>query len=209
MGWSVRIWYMSGHTTKQRAVSRTLCVIGYLLVATGLPAQTQPDRNSEPHEIQLTGQGLLVLDTPKGWQRTEGPGIATFVKKGARLEKADVWIYVSGTPIGPSEEVKSRDEYIESDAVDFRARFKNGTVKIEEPLPLPNAKTSAPVRTFESAESHNSFEQVVYIAEQTRILTFVLSAKTRKAYAASLPVFHEFAQSYNGSIVTSPDPTHP
>jgi hypothetical protein len=76
-------------------------------------------------------------------------------------------------------------------------------------LPLPNAKTSAPVRTFESAESHNSFEQVVYIAKQTRILTFVLSAKTKKAYAGVATVFHEFAQSCNGSIVTSPDPTIP
>jgi hypothetical protein len=197
---------MSGHTTKRRAVSRTLCIIGCLLMATGVPAQNQSHRTSEPHEIQLTGQGLVVLDTPKGWQRSEGPGIATFVKKGARLGKADVWIYVSGSPTGPSEEVKSRDEYIESDVADFRARFKNGTVKIEEPLPLPKSKTSVPVRTFESAESHNAFEQVVYIAEPTRVLTLVLSAKTRKAYTASLPVFHEFAQSYNGSIVASPDP---
>ena len=200
---------MSGHATKRRVVGRTLCITACLFMGTGVPAQTQSDRASEPHEIQLTEQGLLVLDTPRGCQRCEGPGIATFVKKGATLGKADVWIYVSGSPIGPSEEVKSRDEYIESDVADFRARFKNGTVKIEEPLPLPKAKTFVPVRTFESAEAHNAFEQVVYIAEQTRVLTLVLSAKTRKAYTDSLPVFHEFAQSYNGSIVTSPDPVHP
>jgi hypothetical protein len=128
-----------------------------------------------------------------------------FVKKGTEPEKADAWIYVSGVPIGPNQEVKSRDEYLESDVAGFRARFKNGSVRIEEPLMLPNAKTSVPVRTFESGEPRNAFEQVVYIAEQTRVLTLVLSAKTKQAYTSSLPLFHEFAQSYGGSIIESPD----
>ena len=177
-------------------------------MAISAPAQQRSSQTSEPPEIQLTGQGFLILNTPKGWERTDGPGIANFVKKGTDLENADAWIYISGCPIGPKEDLKNRDEYIKSDVAGFRARFKHGTVRIEEPLVLPNAKTSVPVRTFESGESHNAFEQVIYIAEQTRVLTLVLSAKTKEAYAASLPVFHEFAQSYNGSILPSPDATH-
>jgi hypothetical protein len=192
------------------ALSPTFSLITLVfIVVIGASAQQQPAQNSETREIQITNQGFLVIDTPKGWERKEGPGLAFFVKKGTKPENADAWIYLSKCSIGPHEEVKSADEYIQSDVSGFRARFKNGIVRVEEPLALPNAKTSAPVRTFESGESHNAFEQVVYIAEKTRVLTLVLSAKTRKAYAASLPVFHEFAQSYNGSIIMAPDSKNP
>lgn len=184
------------------------CFVAFVFIAVGAVAQ-QSSQKSEPPEIQLTEQGLLVLNTPKGWERQRGPGLLFLTKKGAPLEKADVWIYVSGAPIGPNEEAKSRNEYIESDVVQFHARFKNGIVRVEEPLALPNAKTSVPVRTFESGESHDAYEQVIYIAEPTRVLTLVLSAKTKKAYIASLTVFHAFAQSYNGSIIESPDSPHP
>jgi hypothetical protein len=181
-----------------------LCFVAFVFAASDAVAQ-QSSQKSEPPEIQLIEQGLLVLSTPKGWERQPGPGLLCLTKKGAQLEKADVWIYVSGAPVGPNEEAKSRDEYIESDVAQFHARFKNGTVRVEEPLELPNAKTSVPVRTFESGDSHNAYEQVIYIAESTRVLTLVLSAKTKTAYIASLAAFHEFAKSYNGSIIESPD----
>jgi len=192
-----------------RARVPKLCFVALALVAISAPAQQRSSPTSEPPEIQLTDQGFLILNTPKGWERADGPGMETFVKKGTDLETADVWIYVSGCPIGPKEDLKNRDEYIQSDIAGFHARFKHGTVRIEEPLALPNAKTFVPVRTFESGESHNAFEQVIYIAEQTRVLTLVLSAKTKDAYTTSLPAFHEFAQSYNGSIIPSPGPRHP
>lgn len=199
---------MSSRASRFCAPRPMLCFVAFIFVAIGTVAQ-QSRQKSEPPEIQLTEQGLLVLSTPKGWERQQGPGLLFLVKKGAQREKADVWIYVSGTPIGPNEEAKSRDEFMESDVAQFHARFKNGTVRIEEPLVLSNAKASIPVRTFESGESRNAYEQVIYIAEQTRVLTLVLSAKTKKAYTASLAVFHEFAQSYNGSIIESPDSPHP
>lgn len=103
-----------------------LCLIALTLVAISASAQ-RSSQTSEPPEIQLTHEGFLILNTPKGWERTDGPGMETFVKKGTDLETADVWIYISGCPIGPQEDLKNRDEYIQSDITGFHARFKYGT----------------------------------------------------------------------------------
>jgi hypothetical protein len=155
----------------------------------------------QPPEMLLTEQGFLAINTPKGWIRSEGPGLAYFIRKQDKAEKPPVWIYVSSAPIGPHEEAKNANVYIQSDIMAFRARFKGGTVREEKPLNLPKTNTRTAVYTFRSGEKRNSVEQVVYIEEVNRVLTLVLSARETPAFEQSLSAFRDFVESYGGSIV--------
>ncbi|MGD0546979.1 MAG: hypothetical protein ABR991_04040, partial [Terracidiphilus sp.] len=155
---------------------------------------------SEPRQMIVTTQGLLTIDTPKGWVQSDGPGLAFFLPDGMTAEKADVWIYISSAPVGPNEENKDIDSYIQSDIKSFQRRFKHATVRTEEALLLPAVNGKAAVYTFQSGEAHNAFEQVIYISEIHRVLVLDLSAKNSKAFAKSMAVFHDFAQSYQGNI---------
>lgn len=169
-------------------------------------AQTKPEKSDELPEMQITEGGFLAVDTPKGWERVEGPGLASFVPKDASVADTAVLIYISGVPIGEKESARNRAEYIQSDIAEFKKRFADGIVREEEPLELPKAKTKVPVVHFESNDpKHNPFEQVIYIEEQNRVLTLVLSAKNPDAFDKTLPLFRDFAKSYGGSITLSPD----
>jgi len=164
-------------------------------------AQSPPAESKEPSQMLLTSEGLLAIETPKGWVQTEGPGLAFFVRQGENSKTANVWMYISTAPVGPDEDAKDFHAYIKSDIAGFRERFKNGAVREEAAIDLPRTKTSALVYTFESNEQHNSFEEIVYIPESGRVLLLVLSAKNKDAFAESVPDFRAFAKSYGGSII--------
>jgi len=157
-------------------------------------------RISEPAEMLVTEQGFLAINSPKGWVRTDGPGLAYFVPPQKKKGQSLVWIYISSAPIGPNEEAKDLKSYIDSDKAAFKQRFRNGAVQEEIPLSLPQAKLHAPVLTFRSGEKKNTVEQVVYVGEVTRVLTLVLSAREQAAFDKALPTFRDFAKSYSGSI---------
>lgn len=149
----------------------------------------------------LTSEGLLAIETPKGWVQTEGPGLAFFLRRGENRKIADAWIYINSAPMGPNEDAKDLRAYIQSDIAGFKERFKSGVVREEAAIDLPLAKTAVPVYTFESTEEHNSFEEIIYIPENGRVLLLVLSAKNKDAFAKSLQDFRAFAKSYGGSII--------
>ena len=153
-----------------------------------LIGQKKPE-STEPPEMVVTEQGFLAISIPKGWIRSEGPGLAFFTRKRDKIENAPVWIYISSAPIGPDQEAKDASTYIQSDIADFNQRFRSATVKEEEPLTLPKINGRAAVYTFRSGGKHNTVEQVVYIGEASRVLTLVLSAKETAAFEQSLPVF--------------------
>ena len=182
-----------------------------LALATPRPsnAQEHPANPDKLPEMQITNEGFLAINTPKGWFRTDGPGLVFFLRKGDKKQTANVWIYINSEPIGPSEEAKTFEAYIESDVAGFKDRFKEGSVQKEEPLDLPYAETNVPVITFQSGEEHNSFEEVVYIPERGRVLLLVLSARKKEAFAQARPVFQEFAKSYRGSISPGQSPKKP
>jgi hypothetical protein len=171
-----------------------------LSVTYSCTAQTQSTDSSAPHEMIVTGQGFIAIDTPKGWEQSKGPGLAFFLPKGVDPQKTDVWIYINSAPVGPNEEDKDAQAYIQSDIAGFRQRFKNGTVRKEDTLLLPEVKQQAAVYTFLSGEENNAFEQIIYVADVRRVLIFALSAKNSAALNKSVSVFHEFAKSYRGSI---------
>jgi hypothetical protein len=154
----------------------------------------------------ITEQGFLAIDTPKGWVRADGPGLAYFVPQAEGNRKPSVWIYISSAPVGPNEESKDMKAYIESDVASFKERFKNGVIQEEAPLDLPHAKVRVPVYTFQSGEKRNTVEQVVYIAEINRVLTLVLSAREKPAFEKALPAFRDFVKSYRGSITPTSNP---
>jgi len=160
---------------------------------------------SEPAEMLVTEQGFLAINSPKGWVRTDGPGLAYFVPPQKEKGQSLVWIYISSAPIGPNEEAKDLKSYIDSDKAAFKQRFRNGVVQEEIPLSLPLAKLQAPVLTFRSGEKKNTVEQVVYVGEVTRVLTLVLSAREQAAFDRALPTFRDFAKSYSGSITPAPN----
>ena len=164
-----------------------------------LDGQKKPESIEMP-EMLATEQGILAINTPKGWVQTYDPGLAYFTRKRDKVESAPVWIYISSAPIGPDQEAKNTAAYIQSDIANFKKRFEAATVKEEEQLALPKLKTRAPVYTFRSGEKHNVIEQVVYVGEANRVLTLVLSAKKTSAFEQTLPVFHEFVKSYGGSV---------
>ena len=163
--------------------------------------QDQASKPSKTPEMLISAEGLLAIETPKGWFRTDGPGLAFFLRKGDNKQTTKVWIYINSGPVGPKAEARDMNSYIDSDIAGFKERFAKGSVQKESPLELPIAKMQAPVFTFRSNEAHNPFEQVVYIPESGRVLMLVLSAKTKDALTQALPSFEEFAKSYRGSII--------
>lgn len=178
-----------------------------MLVLPNVPASAQkPSDTSEPPEMLVTEQGFLAINTPKGWVRADGPGLAYFVPKDERNGKPRVWIYISSAPVGPNEEAKDLKAYIESDIAGFKERFKSGLVQEEAPLNLPLAKLQAPVCTFLSGEKRNTVEQVVYVSEINRVLTLVLSAREKTTFEKALPAFRDFVRSYRGSITPTSNP---
>jgi hypothetical protein len=186
-----------------RISRRTSVVASFLLLPLILPlsfAQNPTASSKEPSEMIVTSEGLLAIQTPEGWVRTEGPGLAFFVRQGESLETADVSIYISSAPIGPHEDAKDFQTYIKSDIAGFKERFKGGVVRKEASIKLPHVKSAVPVYTFESAEKRNSFEEVIYIPEADRVLILALSAKNKDAFAKFTQDFRGFAESYGGSI---------
>lgn len=169
-------------------------------------AQNPSPDASAPHQMIVTRQGFIAIDNPKGWVQSDGPGLAFFLPKGVTADKADVWIYISSCPVGPNEEDKNMDSFIQSDIAGFKQRFKNGIIRKEETIALPEVKGEATVYTFQSGEANNAFEQVVYISDVNRVLVLDLSAKNSAAFTKSLPIFRDFTKSYRGSIqMGSPD----
>jgi len=175
-----------------------------LSLATAMRAQQKPD-SSAPPEIIATDDGLLALTTPKGWVRADGPGAAYFVPTDSTQNPPPVCIYISSASIGPKEQAKDIDAYIESDISNFKRQYKNAIVHREQPIPLPQMKLQASVVTFRSGEKNNSFEQVIYLPDTGRVWTLVLSAKEEPAFTNSLDAFHGFAQSYRGTISVPPN----
>jgi hypothetical protein len=50
---------------------------------------------SDLPEMLATQQGFLAISTPKGWVRTDGPGLAYFVPQVQSNGDPSVWIYIS------------------------------------------------------------------------------------------------------------------
>jgi len=177
-----------------------------LLASCSCAAQKSSESSSEPHEMLVTQAGFIAINTPRGWLRSEGQGLAFFLPDGVERKKAGVWIYINCAPVGPHEEDKDMDSYIQSDISGFKQHFKNATVRKEEALFLPEVKQQAVVYTFESGEEDNAFEQVIYIQDAGRVLIFDMTAKNSDALTRTIQIFHEFAKSYRGSIqMGSPD----
>lgn len=186
-------------------IRNTFLVTAFALSGDVSFCEQKKPQSTEPPEMLVTEQGFLAINTPMGWVRSGGPGLAYFIRKSDKTVSPPVWIYISSAPIGPDEEAKDATAYIQSDISDFKERFKAGTVTEEEPLALPKTNSHAPVYTFRSGEKHNAIEQVAYIAEVNRVLTLVLSAKETAAFEQSLLIFREFVKSYGGSIVEAPN----
>ena len=163
-------------------------------------AQQATTDSDKPHEMLMTHAGFIAMDTPEGWEQADGPGLAFFLPKGTAPSKVEAWIYLSGIPVGPKENDKDIASAIQSDIAEFKKRFKNGVIHEEKPLTLPRAKQDARVYAFESGEEHNSFEQVVYIADSGQVLTLTLSARNREAFDRALPALKAFAESYGGTL---------
>jgi hypothetical protein len=171
-------------------------------------AEAASSVEKDVHEMLFTDAGLLAFDTPKGWERGDGPGLASFVPKGSDARTSAAMIYISGEPIGTVQENKTLSSYVQSDISGFKARFQRGDVHQEQPILLPVSKMEIPVYTFKSGEEHNVVEQVAYIQDTAeRVLTVVLSAKTDIAFNKYLPAFQNFVKSFRGSIVLTSD--HP
>jgi hypothetical protein len=170
------------------------------------PTQATSTDDKEAHEMLFTEGGLLAFDTPKDWERSEGPGFACFVPKGSDAATSPATIYISGAPIGSDQKDKTLNDYIQSDISDFKARFQKGDVRQEQAIFLPVSKMEIPVYTFRSGEEQNAVEQVAYIQDNDkRVLTVVLSAKADKAFSKSLPAFQSFVKSFRGSVVFTSD----
>src|SRR5262249_48261525 len=158
----------------------------------------------EPREMRAAEEGLIAIDIPKGWVRSEGPGLAFFLREKDDQRTAPACMYLSSAPIGPDEDAKTFDDFVESDISSFKRRFKSGSVEKDADLELPRAKLKATFYTFLSGETTNAFEEIVYIPEGHRVLILVLSAKTAEALDSTRSDLLSFAQSYSGSIVETP-----
>ena len=171
-----------------------------LLIGLLIPANPITQNNDEPHEMIATEAGLTAMDTPEGWRRADGPGLAFFIREKDTPGDVQVFMYISLTPFGPKEDAKTADAVLASDISGFKKRFKNGSVQKEEDIDLPRAKSRATVYTFVSHETNNAFEQIAYIRELNRVLIICLSARDNDRFQASRTAFRAFVHSYGGSV---------
>jgi len=159
--------------------------------------------------MQLTAQGLLAINTPKGWERAQGPGLLFFLRKNDKQETAPVWIYVNTFDCPSKSKSEHQSDFqacVASDVAGFRDRFKQAKVRLETPVELSAAHVDAVAYTFESGEEHNAFERVVYVPDVNQVLILDLSATNAASFQEALPTFNDFVQSYRGSIQPgSPD----
>ena len=122
------------------------------------------------------------------------------------LRSYDAAIYVGMGFIEPNEvdreslSFSSADSFIHSDITGFKQRYKRAVVKEAAPFPLPLSKVRHVSYIFQSHEQDNAFEEVIYIDEGDRVLALTLSATNAKTFWSLVPVFHKFAQSYQGNI---------
>lgn len=160
---------------------------------------------------QMTIEGHIVIDIPEGWRRTIGPGLLYYVQEKLPriknpLRSYDAAIYVGMGFIEPNEvdrdslSFTSADSFIHSDIVGFKQRYKRAVIKEAAPFPLPLSKVRHVSYIFQSHEQDNAFEEVIYIDEGNRVLALTLSANNAKTFWSLVPVFHKFAQSYQGNI---------
>ncbi len=160
---------------------------------------------------QMTIEGHIVIDVPTGWRRTIGPGLLYYVPEKTPLLKNplrsyDAAIYVGMGFIEPNEtdreslSFSSADSFIHSDITGFKQRYKRAVVKEAAPFPLPLSKVRHVSYIFQSHEQDNAYEEVIYIDEGDRVLALTLSANNAKTFWSLVPVFHKFAQSYQGNI---------
>lgn len=127
--------------------------------------QATSESSSDIHEMLFTEGGLLAFDTPRGWVRSEGRGLASFVPKGSSAKTPAAVIYISGATIGPDQTDKTLSDYVQSDISGFKARFERAIVRQEQPILLPTSQISVPLYTFRSGEKNNAVEQVAYIQD--------------------------------------------
>jgi len=189
-------------------VGSRFCVTCFLFVFMFCLAPCRAQQKSAdaaaPPEILVTDDGFLAITIPTGWVRADGPGVAYLVPA-ATSQNPSVCIYVSAAAVGPREESKDMDAYIQADIANFKRQYKGAVVQQEQPLALPEMKLQAPVVTFRSGEKRNSFERVIYIPDTARVWTLVLSAKDEPSFSASLGALRDFAQSYRGTITVAPN----
>jgi hypothetical protein len=177
-----------------------------VLTTAACAGQSGPTESSKTHEMILAPDAFVAIDTPKGWVRSEGPGLAYFLREGDKPRHADVWIYVDYADTGQHAKDKDMNSFINSDIAAFKRRFKNGTVQREDPLALPRVKSQATVYSFRSGERKNAFEEIAYIGDVRHVWILALSATNRDALTSALPAFRDFVQTYGGSIIMgSPD----
>jgi hypothetical protein len=100
-----------------------------VLTAAACAAQSGPTDRSNPHEMILAPDAFVAIDTPKGWVRSEGPGLAYFLREGDKPRRADVCIYVDYSDIGRHAKDKDMNSFINSDIAAFKHRFKNGAAQ--------------------------------------------------------------------------------
>jgi hypothetical protein len=98
-------------------VSRAGICASALVLMAALPLFSQAPQSvdSKPAEMLMTDQGFIAIDSPKDWMRAAGPGLAYFVPPAKGREQPTVWIYISSAPVGPHEEAKDLQAYIQSD----------------------------------------------------------------------------------------------
>ena len=155
----------------------------------------------------MTNEGLIAIDAPEGWVRSEGPGLAAFLRKSdGDSQSAEVLIYINTSSTDPKQDV---EDFIKQDVEGFRARFKKAAIKEEAPIKLAHVKGQMRVWTFQSGEQFSAFERLAYAGEADRVLILALSAKRKALFEESLPAFEEFVRSYRGSIWFGPDAKKP
>ncbi len=158
-------------------------------------------------QMLATDEGFIAIEPPKGWLRSQGPGLATFLREGDNdWQSAEVRIYINTSSAGSKQSVQ---DFVKEDIAGFRARFKKATVKQEEPIKLTHIKSQVLVWTFQSNEEYSAFERLAYSGEPDRVLILALSANSKALFEQSLPVFVEFVKSYRGTIWFAPEAKKP
>ena len=184
-------------------------LLAAIIVFLAAPAWAQQNTGAKENGDAYLMYGkdhMFAIKGPAGWIVDAATGTklgvhAVMYPEGSSWREAEATMYTSfvhKTPDAPTIE-----KIVADDIAGFKKDSPNVIVADADPLPLGAGKEKVIVKSFR-ADRGNNIEMVAYVDESKVVIMIVLSARTEKAFLATLPLFKELVHSYRfvGDSVT-------
>jgi len=168
----------------------SLCSLSLAIsVCQEVPAQPKGPKSTGQSAILYGKNFSYAVSEPKGWVLDSEAGKSqdlsvVFYKQGQSWQNGDAVIYIN---LNPRRKGVSLEREAKEDANEFLKREPDLLITSAPPFKTHDGR-KALTFTFMHRKGQPPFEKTVYIQMPTITQTVVLTAKTRSAYTAALPV---------------------